>query len=149
MTSHPRRVACLACSYTDVQCVPCLLCSYNELLELQLVLERAASFFEDARAHADVGRYDRPAFGDGEHSVWWLYRTMHFSLKQPLAMVSGQCSLCTVPLSVAWMYSCVWRSGTLLAICYLLLVAHREGRESVIRARKCGQQGLCAGFGCA
>ncbi|GAB4815451.1 hypothetical protein N2152v2_002497 [Parachlorella kessleri] len=39
--------------------------SYNELLELQLVLERAASFFEDARAHADVGRYDRPAFGDG------------------------------------------------------------------------------------
>ena len=35
--------------------------SYNELLELQLVLERAGLFFEDARASADVASYDRPS----------------------------------------------------------------------------------------
>ena len=35
--------------------------SYNELLELQLVLERAGLFFEDARASADAARYERPS----------------------------------------------------------------------------------------
>ena len=35
--------------------------SYNELLELQLVLERAGLFFEDARASADVARDERPS----------------------------------------------------------------------------------------
>jgi hypothetical protein len=35
--------------------------SYNELLELQLVLERAGLFFEDARASADEARYERPS----------------------------------------------------------------------------------------
>lgn len=34
--------------------------SYNELLELQLVLERAGLFFEDARATADAARSERP-----------------------------------------------------------------------------------------
>lgn len=33
--------------------------SYNELLELQLVLERAGLFFEDARASADTVQHDR------------------------------------------------------------------------------------------
>jgi len=33
--------------------------SYNELLELQLVLERAGAFFEDARASADAARYEQ------------------------------------------------------------------------------------------
>ena len=35
--------------------------SYNELLELQLVLERAGLFFEDARASADAARHERPS----------------------------------------------------------------------------------------
>lgn len=46
-----------------------LVCSYNELLELQLVLERAAAFFEDARSQADVARAERAAFGDGERAA--------------------------------------------------------------------------------
>lgn len=46
---------------------PLLMRSYNELLELQLVLERAAAFFEDARSQADVSRNERSAFGgEGE-----------------------------------------------------------------------------------
>ena len=36
--------------------------SYNELLELQLVLERAGAFFEDARATADAVRQEAPAY---------------------------------------------------------------------------------------
>ena len=46
-------------------------CSYNELLELQLVLERAGAFFEDARSSAAAARdehLDAPALGDRE----WL-----------------------------------------------------------------------------
>ena len=47
--------------------------SYNELLELQLVLERAGTFFEDARATADATRYERPplAFTDSESGAEW------------------------------------------------------------------------------
>ena len=43
--------------------------SYNELLELQLVLERAGAFFEDARSSAAAARdehLDAPALGDRE-----------------------------------------------------------------------------------
>jgi len=36
--------------------------SYNELLELQLVLERAGAFFEDARATADVVHHEAPSY---------------------------------------------------------------------------------------
>jgi len=36
--------------------------SYNELLELQLVLERAGAFFEDARATADVVHHEASSY---------------------------------------------------------------------------------------
>lgn len=36
--------------------------SYNELLELQMVLDRAGQFFEDARASADVVRSEAPSY---------------------------------------------------------------------------------------
>jgi V-type H+-transporting ATPase subunit a len=43
--------------------------SYNELLELQLVLETAGTFFDDARSTADAARSEEPAYsrtGEGE-----------------------------------------------------------------------------------
>lgn len=46
-----------------------MVCSYNELLELQLVLERAGAFFEDARSSAAAARdevLEGPALGDRE-----------------------------------------------------------------------------------
>lgn len=36
--------------------------SHAELYELELVLERAGGFFEDARASADISTYDRPVY---------------------------------------------------------------------------------------
>lgn len=46
--------------------------SYNELLELQLVLERAGLFFEDARASADAARHERPSPANSDSKSDWI-----------------------------------------------------------------------------
>lgn len=53
--------------------------SYNELLELQLVLERAGAFFEDARASADAARYEQTApFSSKSHLTNCHPRPVHY-----------------------------------------------------------------------
>ena len=48
--------------------------SYNELVELQLVLERAGSFFDETRGRASAAAFEsRPATSDGAHYSY-LYR---------------------------------------------------------------------------
>jgi V-type H+-transporting ATPase subunit a len=56
--------------------------SYNELLELQLVLERAGLFFEDARASADVARHERPSppNSDSKFNFITLFRVLYGQL---------------------------------------------------------------------
>lgn len=59
--------------------------SYNELVELQLVLERAGSFFDETRGRASAAAFEsRPAAPDGAPAQLGVFCAVHPMLPQSL-----------------------------------------------------------------